>query len=112
MREKQLYHAAGDGHFSPIGGFHEKKDMVLILDTARFKYPPHWVPLAQLHQAMAAVDPTTGKARGFIKLAASPKLDSVMFTLKRPTRCANANAVLSSVMHLDNSLVLTKLSTS
>ncbi|KAL0043339.1 hypothetical protein WJX79_001908 [Trebouxia sp. C0005] len=76
----------GDGHFSPIGGFHEKKDMVLILDTARFKYPPHWVPLAQLHQAMAAVDPTTGKARGFIKLAASPKLDSVMFTLKRPTR--------------------------
>ncbi|DBB18600.1 TPA: hypothetical protein ACH3X3_000227 [Trebouxia sp. C0006] len=76
----------GDGHFSPIGGFHASKDMVLILDTARFKYPPHWVPMAQLHQAMAAVDPATGKARGFIRLAANPKLDSVMFTLKRPTR--------------------------
>ncbi|KAL0041162.1 hypothetical protein WJX77_007260 [Trebouxia sp. C0004] len=76
----------GDGHFSPIGGFHARKDMVLILDTARFKYPPHWVPLAQLYQAMAAVDPTTGKARGFIRLAANPKLESVMFTMKRPTR--------------------------
>lgn len=76
----------GDGHFSPIGGFHEKKDMVLILDTARFKYPPHWVPLAELYQAMAAVDPATGMARGFIRLAANPKLDSVMFTLNRPTR--------------------------
>lgn len=64
--------------------------MVLILDTARFKYPPHWVPLAQLHQAMAAVDPATGKARGFIRLAANPKLDSVMFTLKRLTRCEKA----------------------
>lgn len=88
LKEKQVRHAAGDGHFSPIGGFHASKDMVLILDTARFKYPPHWVPMAQLHQAMAAVDPATGKARGFIRLAANPKLDSVMFTLKRPTRCA------------------------
>lgn len=76
--------------------------MVLILDTARFKYPPHWVPLAQLCQAMSAVDPATGKARGFIRLAANPKLDSVMFTMKRPTRCANAKALLSSVMLLDD----------
>ena len=85
--------------------------MVLILDTARFKYPPHWVPLAQLYQAMAAVDSATGKARGFIRLAANPKLVSVMFTLRRPTRCENANAVLSSVVLLETSLVLTGLST-
>jgi hypothetical protein len=30
----------GDGHFSPVGGYHAGKDLVLILDTARFKYPP------------------------------------------------------------------------
>ena len=76
--------------------------MVLILDTARFKYPPHWVPLAELYQAMAAVDPATGTTRGFIRLTANPKLDSVMFTLNRPTRCANAQAVLSSVILVDN----------
>jgi hypothetical protein len=27
----------GTGHFSPIGGFHESKDLVLIMDVARFK---------------------------------------------------------------------------
>lgn len=27
----------GDGHFSPIGALCEEKDMVLILDVARFK---------------------------------------------------------------------------
>ena len=42
--------AAGDGHFSPIGGYSACEDMVLILDTARFKYPPHWVPLEMLYK--------------------------------------------------------------
>lgn len=27
----------GTGHFSPIGGYHEGKDLVLIMDVARFK---------------------------------------------------------------------------
>lgn len=40
----------GDGHFSPIGGYSAQEDMVLILDTARFKYPPHWVPLRMLYE--------------------------------------------------------------
>jgi len=31
----------GDGHFSPIGGYNKKNDLVLIMDVARFKYPPH-----------------------------------------------------------------------
>jgi hypothetical protein len=42
--------SAGDGHFSPVGGYSEAEDMVLILDTARFKYPPHWVPLEMLYK--------------------------------------------------------------
>lgn len=87
--------SAGDGHFSPLGGYHELEDMVLILDTARFKYPPHWVPLAQLYQAMASVDAVTGKARGFIKLAANDRLNSVMFTLSTPNRYA-----IDSMSHL------------
>ena len=41
---------AGDGHFSPIGGYSAREDLVLILDTARFKYPPHWVPLEMLYR--------------------------------------------------------------
>lgn len=41
----------GTGHFSPIGGYHRKKDMVLLLEVARFKYPPHWIPLPMLFEA-------------------------------------------------------------
>lgn len=39
--------------------------MVLILDVARFKYPPHWVPLALLWEAMDSVDEATGQHRGY-----------------------------------------------
>ncbi|EIE19118.1 hypothetical protein COCSUDRAFT_19902, partial [Coccomyxa subellipsoidea C-169] len=73
----------GDGHFSPVGGYHARRDLVLILDTARFKYPPHWVPLTELFEAMKRVDPTTNQPRGYMKMGAFPRLDSVLFTLKR-----------------------------
>lgn len=55
----------GTGHFSPIGGYHAGRDMVLILDVARFKYPPHWVPLTLLWEAMDTVDKATGHRRGY-----------------------------------------------
>jgi glutathione gamma-glutamylcysteinyltransferase len=56
----------GGGHFSPIGGYHEERDLVLVLDVARFKYPPHWVSLSLLWKAMAEVDKATGKSRGYM----------------------------------------------
>lgn len=58
----------GDGHFSPLGGYHAAKDLVLLLDVARFKYPPHWVPLPLLWQAMQAIDSDTGLSRGYLHL--------------------------------------------
>jgi len=51
----------GIGHFSPIGGYHPGRDLVLILDVARFKYPPHWVTVSQLYNAMTFTDSTTGQ---------------------------------------------------
>lgn len=56
----------GSGHFSPIGGYHVGRDLALILDVARFKYPPHWVSAEQLWRAMRGVDPATGQARGWV----------------------------------------------
>jgi glutathione gamma-glutamylcysteinyltransferase len=56
----------GTGHFSPIGGYHAGQDMVLILDVARFKYPPHWVPLPLLWEAMNTTDESTGLLRGYL----------------------------------------------
>lgn len=59
----------GDGHFSPIGGYHRGRDLCLVLDTARFKYPPHWVPTASLWRAMAQVDSCTRKPRGYVRIS-------------------------------------------
>lgn len=56
----------GSGHFSPVGGYHRGRDLVLILDVARFKYPPHWVSVERLWQATHAIDPATGRARGWL----------------------------------------------
>ncbi len=58
----------GAGHFSPIAGYHAARDLVLVLDVARFKYPPHWVALARLAEATRHVDPTTGQPRGWLAL--------------------------------------------
>ncbi|CAO2824343.1 unnamed protein product [Amaranthus hypochondriacus] len=71
----------GSGHFSPIGGYHAGKDMVLILDVARFKYPPHWVPLTLLWDAMNTVDNDTGLYRGFMLLSKREWASSILYTL-------------------------------
>ncbi|KAL7747994.1 hypothetical protein RI367_006540 [Sorochytrium milnesiophthora] len=58
----------GAGHFSPVAGYSAKDDMVLILDVARFKYPPYWVASELLWSALKPVDPDTKKSRGYIML--------------------------------------------
>jgi glutathione gamma-glutamylcysteinyltransferase len=56
----------GTGHFSPLAAWHADSDSVLVLDVARFKYPPHWVPVADLWNAMFAPDNSTGQPRGYL----------------------------------------------
>ncbi|GMP90611.1 hypothetical protein CsSME_00041656 [Camellia sinensis var. sinensis] len=65
------FQQTGAGHFSPIGGYHAGKDMALILDVARFKYPPHWVPLTLLWEAMDTLDGASGRRRGYVFVHAS-----------------------------------------
>ena len=67
----------GTGHFSPIAGYHAEKDLVLILDVARFKYPPHWVPIELLWQSMCTIDVSTGKSRGFYLISRCPTDNSI-----------------------------------
>lgn len=62
----------GAGHYSPIGAVHRASDHALVLDVARFKYPPHWAPIARLHAGMATIDPDTGRSRGWIRLDRAP----------------------------------------
>lgn len=58
----------GSGHFSPIGGHHAARDLALVLDVARFKYPPHWIAVEQLWRATQPVDPASGRPRGWMLL--------------------------------------------
>ena len=68
---RQVVGQTGDGHFSPVGGYHPERDLVLLLDVARFKYPPHWVPLTVLWDALQPIDNATGKCRGYILVSNS-----------------------------------------
>lgn len=76
---RKVLKQTGIGHFSPIGGYHPEKDMVLIMDVARFKYPPHWVPAEDLFSALQTIDEETGKSRGYILLSASSRMYTECF---------------------------------
>ncbi|NER50674.1 MAG: glutathione gamma-glutamylcysteinyltransferase [Symploca sp. SIO1A3] len=54
------------GHISPVAAYSEETDRFLILDVSRYKYPPVWVKAEQLWQAIATIDSTSGKTRGFV----------------------------------------------
>lgn len=58
---------SGGGHISPIAAYNDDAKMVLIADTASYKYPWTWVPVADLWRAMAdQVDGSTGRTRGYL----------------------------------------------
>jgi len=79
---REVLGQSGAGHFSPIGGYHEGTDSVLIMDVARFKYPPHWVPLREVAAAMSCIDKDTGRTRGYLHLRAHPKESDPRHNLK------------------------------
>ncbi len=62
---RQTLGQTGVGHFSPVGGYHQQSNRVLVLDVARFKYPSYWVDAELLWSAMEPVDLDTGMSRGY-----------------------------------------------
>lgn len=60
------------GHISPLAAYDEKSDRFLVLDVARYKYPPVWVTASDLFDAMNTIDPVNaGKTRGYVLVAKS-----------------------------------------
>ena len=60
------------GHISPLGAYDAKADRFLILDVARYKYPPVWVKTAEIFGAMNTPDASNGdKTRGFVLVTAA-----------------------------------------
>lgn len=60
------------GHISPLAAYNEESDRFLVLDVARYKYPPVWVEAEDLWEAMATLDSTSGKTRGFVLVSRNP----------------------------------------
>jgi hypothetical protein len=59
------------GHISPLAAYDAKSDRFLILDVARYKYPPVWVLTKDLFAAMNTTDgDNDNKTRGFVLVSA------------------------------------------
>jgi hypothetical protein len=68
--DRKTLNQQGAGHFSPIAAYDSESDSVLILDVAKFKYPPFWVNVTDLFNAMNTIDSDSGKSRGLIRVRA------------------------------------------
>eukprot|EP01031_Cornospumella_fuschlensis_P025986 gene25986-31379_t len=55
-----------EGTIMVVSYSREVLGQVLILDVARFKYPPHWVKVEDLYAAMCTTDTETGDSRGYL----------------------------------------------
>lgn len=59
------------GHFSPLAAYDRESDRFLILDIARYKYPPVWVKAEELFAAMNTKDSDNNdRSRGYVLIAA------------------------------------------
>jgi len=56
----------GDGHISPVGAYDADTDRVLVLDVAKYKYPPVWMTVADLYKAINTIDSGSNKTRGIV----------------------------------------------
>jgi hypothetical protein len=55
------------GHISPLAAYDAKADRFLILDVARYKYPPVWVKASDLFDAMNTTDTVNNnQTRGYV----------------------------------------------
>ena len=58
------------GHFSPLAAYDKETDRFLILDVARYKYPPVWVKADELFAAMNTKDSDNNdKSRGYVLIS-------------------------------------------
>ena len=61
------------GHFSPLAAYDKEADRFMILDVARYKYPPVWVKAEELFAAMNTKDSDNNdKSRGYVLITRKP----------------------------------------
>jgi len=96
---RKILNQTGDGHFSPIAGYCAETDRLLILDVARFKYPPHWCPVEVMYEALKPIDKDTGKSRGWCLLTSA---DSALVFSWKDDNIFDLNQTLQNAMSMAN----------
>jgi hypothetical protein len=66
---REIIGQCGGGHFSPLAACHEELNRTLVLDVNTHRYPPVWVDVELLFAAMCAIDPASGKSRGYLTVS-------------------------------------------
>lgn len=56
----------GGGHISPIAAYNAAADRFLLLDVARYRFKPSWIPADLLFAAMNTIDPDSNRSRGYV----------------------------------------------
>lgn len=69
--DRQALGQDGAGHISPLAAYDDATDMVLVMDTAAYKYPQTWVSLDRLYAAMATRDSASDRMRGYVEVQGS-----------------------------------------
>jgi hypothetical protein len=64
--DRKLMDQTGEGHYSPVTGYHRGEDRSLILDVARYKYPSHWAQIPFIYNSLAKKDPQSCLPRGMV----------------------------------------------
>jgi hypothetical protein len=64
--DRHILHQQGGGHISPVAAYHKGTDRWLILDVARYRYPPVWVKSEDLFKSIKGIDADSNKSRGFV----------------------------------------------
>lgn len=54
--DRKALNQVGGGHYSPLGAYHPNTDSFLVMDVAKYKYPPVWVGADTLFDAMSTID--------------------------------------------------------
>jgi len=65
LYQRKELQQVGGGHWSPIAAYDAESDSFLILDVARFKYPPVWINASAFIEALRTTN-IYGESRGFL----------------------------------------------
>lgn len=74
---RKLIYQVGGGHWSPVAAYHAPSDSALLMDVARYKYPPVWVTVKDLYEAVRSADDTSHRSRGSFWSAANASIKRI-----------------------------------